>query len=71
MRARDSSYAFGSRCSQLIGVTAIRFVGAKWERELFNCRKWSFDTVVDAIGSNEKKFISDFVILQFERPAKE
>ena len=54
---------------KLIGVTAIRYVGSKWERELFNCRKWSFDTVVEAIGSNEAKFISDYVILQFERPA--
>jgi len=54
---------------KLIGVTAIRFVGSKWERELFNCRKWSFETVVDAIGSNEEKFISNNVILQFERPA--
>ena len=51
----------------LVGVTAIQFIGAKWERKMFDCRKWSFDTVVDAIGSNEEKFISDFVILQFER----
>jgi len=55
---------------KLIGVTAIRFVGAKWERELFDCRKWSFDTVVDAISSNNEKFISDFVILQLERGSK-
>ena len=34
---------------------------------MFDCRKWSFDTVVDAIGSNEEKFVSDFVLLQFER----
>lgn len=53
---------------KLIGVTAIQFVGSKWERKLFDCRKWGFDTVVDAIGSNEEKFVSDFVILQFERP---
>jgi len=56
---------------KLIGVTAIKYQGSKWERVLFNCRKWSFDTVVDAIGSNENKFISDYVILQFERPAAE
>lgn len=56
---------------KLIAVTAIRFVGSKWERELFNCRKWSFDTVVDAIGSNQEKFISDHVILQLERPTRE
>ena len=52
---------------KLVGVTAIRFKGSKWEREMFDCRKWSFDTVVDAIGSNEEKFVSDFVLLQFER----
>lgn len=53
---------------KLIGVSAIRYVGSKWERELFNCRKWDFDRVVEAIGSNDPKFISDYVILQFERP---
>lgn len=56
---------------KLIGVTAIKFIGAKWERCMFDCTKWSFDTIVDAIGSNEDKFVSDFVILQLKRPAKE
>ena len=55
---------------KLIGVTAIQFIGSKWERKLFDCRKWGFETVVDAIGSNEEKFISDYVILQLERPTK-
>ena len=54
---------------KLIGVTAIRYVGSKWEREMFNTRKWAFDTVVEAIGSNDAKFISNYVILQFERKA--
>eukprot|EP00966_Prymnesium_polylepis_P144476 3336427-Prymnesium_polylepis.1 len=54
---------------KLVGVTAIKFNGAKWERQLFNCAKWDFETVVEAIGSNEAKFVSDFVILRFERPA--
>ncbi|KAL1499532.1 hypothetical protein AB1Y20_011734 [Prymnesium parvum] len=53
---------------RLVGVTAIQVVGAKWERKLFDCRKWGFETVADAIGSNEDRFISNYVILQFERP---
>ena len=34
---------------------------------MFPCAKWGFDTVVDAIGSNEPKFECEDVILQFER----
>jgi C-terminal processing protease CtpA/Prc len=56
---------------KLVGVTAIQFVGAKWERKMFSCAKWGFDTVVDAIGSNEPKFECSDVILQFERADKE
>ncbi len=51
----------------LVGVTAIQFVGAKWERRMFDCRKWDFDTVVDAISSNKPEFSCDDVILQFYR----
>jgi hypothetical protein len=54
---------------KLIGVTAIKFNGAKWERQLFDCRKWGFDTIVEAISSNDAKFISNYVILKFERPS--
>ena len=39
----------------------------RWERKMFPCTKWGFDTVVDAIGSNEPKFECEDVILQFER----
>ena len=51
----------------LVGVTAVQFSGAKWERKMFDCTKWGFDTVVDAIGSNEEKFECYDVILQFSR----
>ena len=34
---------------------------------MFDCTKWGFDTVVDAIGSNEEKFECYDVILQFSR----
>ena len=52
---------------KLVGVTAVRFVGSKWERDMFDTRKWDFDTVVDAIGSNEEKFECYDVVLQFQR----
>ena len=52
---------------KLVGVTAIRFQGSKWERDMFDARKWDFDTVVDAIGSNEPKFECYDVVLQFKR----
>ena len=51
----------------LVGVTAIQFQGAKWERRMLDCRKWDFDTVVDAIQSNKPQFSCDDVILQFYR----
>ena len=54
----------------LIGVTAIKVVGAKWERRLIPAKDLSFDTVVDAIGSNEMKWGCDDVVLQFERPSE-
>ncbi|KAG8463104.1 hypothetical protein KFE25_011101 [Diacronema lutheri] len=54
---------------ELVGVTAIRMVGAKFERQMFACAKWDFDTVVDAIGSNSEKFGCEDVVLQFRRAA--
>ena len=62
--AVDGKVAVGDK---LVGVTAIQFQGAKWERLMFDCRQWSFDTIVDAIGSNTDKFVSNHVILQLER----
>lgn len=52
---------------QLVGVTGVRLVGAKHERQMFDCSKWDFDTVVDAIGSNEDRFGCADVVLQFQR----
>ena len=51
---------------KLVGVTAVKYVGAKWERQMFDTRKWDFDTVVDAIGSNSDQFQIYDVVLQFE-----
>merc|ERR1719223_1832135 len=52
----------------LVGVTAIKVVGAKWERRLIPARDLDFDTVINAIGSNEPKWGCEDVVLQFERP---
>ena len=52
----------------LVGVTAIKVVGAKWERRLLPAKDLSFDTVVGAIGSNEQKWGCEDVVLQFMRP---
>lgn len=52
----------------LIGVTAIQIAGAKWERRLIPARKFGFDLVVGAIGSNEEKWGCNNVILMVERP---
>ena len=56
----------------LVGVTAVRFVGAKFEREMYDASTWRFDRVVEAISSNEEKWRCDDVVLQFARaPAPE
>lgn len=54
----------------LIGVTAIKVVGAKWERRLIPAKDLSFDIVVGAIQSNEEKWGCDDVVLQFMRPTE-
>lgn len=52
----------------LVGVTAIKVVGAKWERRLLPAKDLNFDTVVSAIGSNEMKWGCEDVVLLFMRP---
>lgn len=52
----------------LVGMTAVQIAGAKWERRLIPARKFGFDLVVDAIGSNDIKWGCNNVILMFERP---
>jgi hypothetical protein len=57
-------------CSLHIPALAqIRLIGAKFERQMFDCTKWDFDTVVNAIGSNEERFGCEDVVLQFSRKA--
>mmetsp|Transcript_14865 Transcript_14865/g.21270 ORF Transcript_14865/g.21270 Transcript_14865/m.21270 type:complete len:226 (+) Transcript_14865:101-778(+) len=50
----------------LVGVTAIKVVGAKWERRLIPARDLDFDTVVGAIGSNEERWGCTDVVLMFQ-----
>ena len=52
----------------LVGVTAVKIIGAKWERRLIPARPFDFYTAVNAIMSNEKKWGCDDVIVMFERP---
>lgn len=54
----------------LVGITAVQISGAKWERRLIPARKFGFDLVVDAIGSNEVKWGCNNVILMVERPGE-
>jgi PDZ domain len=52
----------------LVGMTAVKVVGAKYERRLIPARKFDFDTMVGAIGSNDERFSCTNVILMLERP---
>lgn len=54
----------------LVAVTAVKIVGAKYERRLIPARKFDFDTAVGAIGSNQPKWGCNDVILMFERPGE-
>ena len=54
----------------LIGITAVKVVGAKYERRLIPARKFDFDTMVGAVGSNEERFACNDVVLMFERPSE-
>ena len=54
----------------LVGITAVKIVGAKWERRLIPARGFDFDTTVGAISSNEPKWQCNDVVLMFERPGE-
>lgn len=54
----------------LIGITAVKIVGAKSERRLIPARNFDFDTVVGAIGSNDRRWGCEDVICMFERPGE-
>ena len=52
----------------LVGITAVKVVGAKYERRLIPARKFDFDTMVGAVAANDRRFGCGDVILAFERP---
>jgi len=52
----------------LVGITAVKIVGAKYERRMIPSRKFDFDTMVGAVGSNDPKWGCSDVVLMFERP---
>lgn len=54
----------------LVGITAVKIVGAKWERRMIPARNFDFDTTVGAISSNESKWGCNDVVMMFERPGE-
>ncbi|EEC45641.1 predicted protein [Phaeodactylum tricornutum CCAP 1055/1] len=54
----------------LVGITAIKIVGAKYERRLIPARRFDFDTMVGAIGSNDSRYGCDNVVICVERPGE-
>ena len=52
----------------LVGITAVKVVGAKYERRMIPARNFDFDTMVGAIESNDGRYGCSDVILAFERP---
>ncbi|GKZ00806.1 hypothetical protein MPSEU_001032300 [Mayamaea pseudoterrestris] len=54
----------------LVGITAVKIVGAKYERRMIPSRTFDFDTMVGAVGSNDPKFQCNNVILMLERPSE-
>mmetsp|Transcript_10778 Transcript_10778/g.23878 ORF Transcript_10778/g.23878 Transcript_10778/m.23878 type:complete len:211 (-) Transcript_10778:289-921(-) len=54
----------------LVGLTAVQIAGAKWERRMIPARRFGFDLVVNAIGSNDQNWGCTNVILMVERPGE-
>ena len=54
----------------LVGITAVKIVGAKYERRMIPTRNFDFDTMVGAVSSNEPKWGCNGVVLLFERPGE-
>ncbi|CAB9510480.1 expressed unknown protein [Seminavis robusta] len=52
----------------LVGITAVKIVGAKYERRMIPCRGFDFDTMVGAVSSNDPKWGCDGVVILLERP---
>lgn len=53
---------------RLVAITAVKVVGAKFERRMIPCRGFDFDTMVGAIESNDPKWGCESVVMFLERP---
>lgn len=54
----------------LVGLSAVKIVGAKYERRMIPARNFDFDTMVGAVTSNDPKWSCDDVIVMVERPGE-
>lgn len=54
----------------LVGLSAVKIVGAKYERRMIPARKFDFDTMVGAVSSNDPKWSCDDVMIMVERPGE-
>jgi hypothetical protein len=54
----------------LIAVTAVKAFGPRWERKLLPAIDMPFDVTMAAIASNEPRYQTKDVVLQFMRPAE-
>lgn len=52
----------------LVGITAVKIVGAKYERRMIPARNFDFDTMIGAVASNDPKWGCSDVVLMVERP---
>lgn len=52
----------------LVGITAVKVVGAKYERRMIPCRGFDFDTMVGAVQSNDTRYGCNSVLLMLQRP---
>jgi hypothetical protein len=54
----------------LVGMTAVKVVGAKHERRMIPARKFDFDTMAGAVSSNDPRWGCGDVVMLLERPGE-
>lgn len=54
----------------LVGMTAVKIVGAKYERRMIPARRFDFDTMLGAVTSNDPKWGCNNVVFMLERPGE-
>jgi hypothetical protein len=55
---------------KMVGITAVKVVGAKFERRMIPARNFDFDTMVGAVGSNDSRWGCNDVVIFLERPGE-